>query len=211
MSTKQEWHQKKIKGGFAQEICRGHFAYLEFDVEASGIEQIAPIYTKSANKVDAKANIKNSLQKTPDFLLSNEKSAFLVEVKFKTTINNTQDFYNYSDELLFDYKSMLFKCNELSKIDDKATFIKQLKTFENGEITKRLSENFIFYVVLNKELYNSYVHIFVPINYKSKEHGYGWRNAHSEHINKILDIPNFNSGYKDVIKPMLDEIYAYKS
>ena len=40
------WHQNKIKGGFAEEVCKSHFQYLDFDVTPSGIEHIAPQYTK---------------------------------------------------------------------------------------------------------------------------------------------------------------------
>jgi hypothetical protein len=209
--NQQQWYKNKIKGSFAEEICVNHFRYLEFDVAKCGIEHMASEYSKYSNRIEEKNNdVKKILNKTPDLLVSNNEKAFLVEVKFTSTItNSTKAFYSYSEQLLFDYRYMLFRCNELGQIDDKKEFLNKLNLLGDNEIQAKLCENFIFYVVLDKEFYNSYVHIFMPSNYKSKEHGLGWRNAKSNHINQVLEINKFNNGYTDVVEPIIKEIYSY--
>ena len=103
---------------------------------------------------------------------------------------------------------MLFRCNRLSSIDNKIEFIKELNKLEDGTIREELCENFIFYVVLSEpdKVFNSYVHLFIPKNYKTLENGKGWRNAASEHVNEALNIDDFNVGYHNVVKPVLDKL-----
>ena len=126
--NQQTWYQNKIKGGLAEEICMNHFQYLGFDVARCGIEHVAPEYTRYANRIDAKSNnVRKVLNKTPDLLVSNSDKAFLVEVKFSSTIKNNSDFYRYADQLLFDYRYMLFRCNDLENIDDQDKFQQTLK------------------------------------------------------------------------------------
>lgn len=207
-----QWYQNKIKGGFAEEVCKSHFGYLGYDVANTGIEHIAPQYTKYTNRIDTLNNeVKKVLQKSPDLLISNDKKAFLVEVKFNGNIKSDPDFYSYGKELLFNYRYMLFRCNRLAAIDNMIEFIEEIDKIENDAFENELCENFIFYVVLNNIQYNSYVHVFIPSLYKTKLHGLAWRNAYYNHINEILDIEDFNKGYRDVVHPILENLFENKS
>ncbi len=207
-TKKENWYKNKIKGGLAEEICMNHFQYLGFDVSRCGIEHVAPEYTKYANRIDAKSNnVKKVLNKIPDLLVSNGDKAFLVEVKFSSTIKNNDDFYKYADKLLFDYRYMLFRCNDLGSIDDRDEFEKILRNLKDSELQDKLCEDFIFYVVLqNKdETYKSYVHIFIPKNYKAdRKKGLGWKNARSNPIG----VENFGKGYTKIVEPLLDELFT---
>lgn len=204
--NQQIWYQNKIKGGLAEEICMSHFQYLGFDVSRCGIEHIAPEYTRYANRIDAKSNnVRKVLNKTPDLLVSNSEKAFLVEVKFSSTIKNNNDFYRYADQLLFDYRYMLFRCNDLGGINNQDEFQKALNDLKDSELQEKLCEDFIFYVVLQSKdsSFDSYVHIFMPKYYKvNKRSGYGWKNAKSNPI----EISNFSRGYLEVVEPLLNEL-----
>ena len=206
-NNQQIWYQNKIKGGLAEEICMSHFQYLGFDVSRCGIEHVAPEYTRYANRIDAKSNnVRKVLNKTPDLLVSNSDKAFLVEVKFSSTIKNNSDFYKYADQLLFDYRYMLFRCNDLGGIDDQGEFQKALSNLKDSELQEKLCEDFIFYVVLQSKdhSFNSYVHIFMPKYYKAnRKSGLGWKNAKSNPI----EISNFSQGYLEVVEPLLDELF----
>ncbi len=207
---KINWHKNKIKGGFAEEVCKSHFQYLNFDVTPSGIENIAPQYASYCNRIEEKNNkIRKVLNKMPDLLVSNSSKAFLVEVKFRSDIKMPEDFYLLGEELLYEYRYMLFRCNRLSSIENKKQFFKELKGLPKGTMEEELCENFIFYVVLSEpdQYFNSYVHIFIPKNYKTTDNGKGWRNGKSEKINNILKIDNFSIGYHEIVKPLLDEFF----
>ena len=103
------WFNQKLKGDFAEIVCENHFNSLDYNVEKVGIEAIAPIHTRKSQLYNNNF-VQKQLNKTPDFIVSNETDAFFVEVKFRSTINNDDtDFYKESAELIKIYKSIILK------------------------------------------------------------------------------------------------------
>ena len=66
-----QWWARKIKGDFAEAVCRAHFESLGYAVESTGIERIAPGFCKTAGH-PAGHYIEDirRFQRLPDFLIS---------------------------------------------------------------------------------------------------------------------------------------------
>ena len=156
----ENWFTQKLKGDFAEAVCETHFSSLGYHVEKVGIEAIAPMYVKRSNTY--KQNfVRNQLNKTPDFLISNDTDAFFVEVKFRSTIeNDTTDFYQQGAKLIVQYKDIILKPEFVNDIDDSMDY-KEVHDYIRQEGKLQENTKVIFYVVLPQKIRDSYVHLFL--------------------------------------------------
>lgn len=203
-SMQLNWFSKKLKGDFAEVVCETHFNSLDYNVEKVGIEAIAPTYVRKSHLYDNNF-VQDQLNKTPDFLVSNERNAFFVEVKFRSTINNENtDFYNESANLIKIYKSIILKPEFINDINDFMGYDEVYDYLRRGD---KLKENtkVIFYVVLPQKIRNSYVHLFLPQLIKQTQ--YGWRNCKVSNIDKLFEIDGLKDRYESLIEPFLESIF----
>ena len=114
-----KWHQNKIRGGIAEAACRAHFEALGYAVESTGIEHIAPQYSKlHGHPAGSYIGDVKKIQKLPDFLISRvhgstsvndvknmtgKADAVFVEAKYRTDVV-LEDF---TQEILGAYKHLL--------------------------------------------------------------------------------------------------------
>lgn len=198
------WFTKKLKGNFAETICETHFSCLNYNIEKIGIESIAPSYVKKSNLFNTNF-VQEQLNKTPDFLVSNDTEAFFVEVKFRSTINNHDtDFYNESAELIKVYKSIILKPEYINDITDEMTYEEIYKFIRSGN---KLRENtkIIFYVLLPQKIRNCYIHLFLP--QLITKHQYGWRSCKVNNIDTLFGIEGLKNRYESLIEPFLETIF----
>ncbi|QOY50951.1 hypothetical protein [Candidatus Sulfurimonas baltica] len=94
-----EFKIKKIKGDFAELICKHHFELMGCHVNKVGIEELSPAFAKLQSGRKAVASLKNRMQYMPDFLVvhpSGDNASF-VEVKYRANISD-DDLVKYSKE-----------------------------------------------------------------------------------------------------------------
>lgn len=207
------WLTNKLNGNFAENVCSIHFESLGYAVEKIGIENIAPSYTKNSNFL--KENfVKKHLNRTPDFIVSKDKEhAVFVEVKFNSTINDSQEsFYDYGSKLIIRYKNIIFKSKFIDDITDDMSY-QQLYNFiihKNKDSVFKDDIKIYFYVVVpHSKYYDSYVFLFMPHTINPKN--YGWRSANNIRIDEISGINEFSLRYKEIIKPFLENIFNNKN
>lgn len=116
-----EWHQNKIKGGIAESACRAHFEALGYAVESTGIEHIAPQYSRLQGYSQGHyiSDVKK-IQKMPDFLISRvhplnllhdkyhqsgKADAVFVEAKYRTEA----ELDKFTQDIFDDYEPLLKK------------------------------------------------------------------------------------------------------
>lgn len=198
------WFKQKLKGDFAEAICGTHFNSLGYHVEKIGIEAIAPIYTRKSNSY--KQNfVQDQLNKTPDFLISNDSDAFFVEVKFRSIIKNKNtNFYEESAKLMSQYKNIILKPEFTNDINDS---MKCKEVYGYIRLGNKLQEKtkVIFYVVLPQRIRGSYVHLFLPQLITTK--AYGWRNCTHRDIDHLFGIEGLKERYETLIDPFLETIF----
>ncbi|WP_457560128.1 hypothetical protein [Caminibacter sp.] len=99
----------KIKGDFAENICKIHFESMGCRVSKTGVEELSIDFAKMKDykRLQTK-NLKNLLQIMPDFLVTNtvKNDAALVEVKFLKNINN-KILENFSEKLHKRYEYLI--------------------------------------------------------------------------------------------------------
>ncbi len=96
----------KIKGDFAELICKHHFELMGFHLNKVGIEEISPTFAKLKNKNSFTIPLKTHLQNMPDFLAVCEDRGIssFIEVKFREDIDNYGKLIKLSNELHEQYK-----------------------------------------------------------------------------------------------------------
>lgn len=114
-SKQMNWFANKIKGGFAEAVCRAHFEALGYAVESTGIERIAPLYCLLAGRpAGSYIGDVRKFQHLPDFLISRihpstagemegKADAVFVEVKYRTEVvldDFTAEILNTYGELI---------------------------------------------------------------------------------------------------------------
>ncbi len=210
----KKWLTNKLNGNFAENICAIHFESLGYAVEKIGIENIAPSYTKYSNFL--KENfVKKHLNRTPDFIVSkNKEHAVFVEVKFNSIINDAKEsFYDYGSKLLIRYKNIIFKSKYIDDITNNMSY-QQLYNFilhKNQENVFKEDVKVYFYVVVPHTKYHrSYVFLFMPHTIITLK-DYGWKSANYKKIDEISGINEFNSRYKELIEPFLENIFNNKN
>lgn len=198
------WFNQKLKGDFAESVCETHFNSLDYHVEKVGVEAIAPIYVRKSHLYDNNF-VQGQLNKTPDFLVSNDIDAFFIEVKFRSSIhNNDTDFYTESAELIKRYKSIVLKPEFVNDITDSMKYEQVYNYIRSG---KKLKEDIqvIFYVVLPEKIRHSYVHLFLPQLITKKE--YGWRSCKVKKLDTLFGIEGLKDRYETLIEPFLESVF----
>lgn len=198
------WFNQKLKGDFAESVCETHFNSLDYHVEKVGVEAIAPIYVRKSHLYDNNF-VQGQLNKTPDFLVSNDIDAFFIEVKFRSSINNDDtDFYTESAELIKRYKSIILKSEFVNDITDSMKYEQVYNYIRSGNKLKE-DTKVIFYVVLPKKIRNCYVHLFLPQLITQQQ--YGWRKCNKSNIDKLFNIDGLKERYETLIEPFLEKIF----
>ena len=103
------FNTEKIKGDFAELVCRHHFELMGCHVDKTGVEELSPAFSKlHTNKPSVQA-INKHLQRMPDFLvvLPNDTDASFVEVKFRSNIDSAEALKELSAESHERYKSFI--------------------------------------------------------------------------------------------------------
>jgi len=92
----------KIKGDFAELICKHHFELMGCNVSKVGIEELSPSFSKPTSSHKAVKALKRRMQGMPDFLVVHPslKNASFVEVKYRKNIT-TDTAYLKSFHLFF--------------------------------------------------------------------------------------------------------------
>lgn len=202
------WFNQKLKGDFAEIVCENHFNSLDYNVEKVGIEAIAPIHVRKSQLYDNNF-VQEQLNKTPDFIVSNETDAFFVEVKFRNNLTSGKDFYKESADLIKRYKSILIKPEYLKLLDDKMKYKEVYDDFvRSGENKFKENVKVIFYVIVPTKAYESYVHLFLPQLITKKE--YGWRSFKYKTIDDEFGIDGLKERYETLIEPFLENIFNTK-
>ncbi len=147
----KDFQTKKIKGDFAELICKHHFSLMGCDVNKMGIEDVSPSFAKLQSTKDAISSLKIRIQNTPDFLVVHPSinDASFVEVKFRKNIDE-KGLCALSKELHKQYANFIDDGIQIYfyLLTNKAPYIYIMKanTLKNREITGG------FYKVLDKAL-----------------------------------------------------------
>lgn len=96
----------KIKGDFAELICKHHFELMGFHLNKVGIEEISPTFAKLKNKKQFYYSFKNTFTEYARFLAVCEDRGIssFIEVKFREDIDNYDKLIKLSNELHEQYK-----------------------------------------------------------------------------------------------------------
>ena len=89
----QNFKIQKIKGDFAELICKHHFELMGYTVDKVGIEQLSPSFAKLNDSHSWVKNIKEHIQKLPDFLAvcPQKELASFIEVKFRDSVTANEE------------------------------------------------------------------------------------------------------------------------
>lgn len=223
--NEESWIQNKIKGDFAENICKAHFELIGYSVDSIGIENIAPQYCNNLriDKNIALSNnlLKNNFNRMPDLMMSraNGKS-FMVEVKFKTKI---QDFNAYQNELYWRYRQMIYKDEFLQSQSEilkknwhndryylKADSVEEISNMIKSSKKDDLRLPIYFYVVCREhEQLNGEEHVYVHLNYVEKPGfipiGHSMFQTY-KHYRSLEKETHFNEVYSKVLEPILKEV-----
>jgi|GEM_PF-4639936 len=153
MST-ADWYKNKIKGAYAEGICRAHFEAIGYDVEPFGIEHTSPVY---ASRVWMDGNIQSSasfgafkkpFRSMPDYFASRvymntkkekHRQAFLIEVKYMKSALSDGDIWQVGasrvDHKFNDFLEDMIK-NQYVTVVDKDNVIKICVTDDGRKIIK---------------------------------------------------------------------------
>ena len=107
MHTK-DFQKNKLKGDFAELICKHHFELMGCDVQKVGIEELSPAFAKLRSAKKAVASLKKQMQLMPDFLVVHPdgNNASFVEVKYRN--NSNKGFLReFSKELHLRYSEFI--------------------------------------------------------------------------------------------------------
>lgn len=200
------WHQNKIIGGIAEAACRAHFEALGYAVENTGVEHIAPQYSKLKKyHVGNYIGDLKKLHKLPDFLISRTHPS--------TPVTEARKMAGKDDAVLIEAK---YRTEVV--LED---FTKEMLTKYGDLLQKEI--HFIVYLVCRRyKLKHSdaefksgafvWANFFIP--HKSKtDGGTGWQQAGVSE--KFIEYPlyqgmqdgqNFNTAYEEIIKPALRKI-----
>ncbi|QOY53239.1 hypothetical protein [Candidatus Sulfurimonas baltica] len=99
---------KKIKGDYAELICKHHFELMGCHVNKVGIEELSPAFAKLKSDKQGIQSLKNRMQYMPDFLVvhPSQDNASFVEVKYRKNVSN--DFLKeFSAELHVQYSDFI--------------------------------------------------------------------------------------------------------
>lgn len=204
-----KWFKNKLSGNFAENICSVHFQSLNYSVEKTGIENIAPFYAKNLNFFQNNF-VKNHLNKTPDFIVSkNQEDAIFVEVKFNSNLSDSSEsFYKFGQDLILTYKHIIFKSKYLESIANQSFKDLELYDYINNQSENIFKDDvkvYFYVVVPHTKYFNSYVFLFMP-NLITKNN-FGWRSVANPKIDEQSGIKNFNENYKLLIEPFLNNIF----
>ena len=100
----------KIKGDFAELICKHHFELMGCNVNKVGIEELSPSFAKLTSSHKAVKALKNRMQGMPDFLVVHPSlnNASFVEVKYRKNITkDTAYLKKFSLELHAQYSNFI--------------------------------------------------------------------------------------------------------
>ena len=102
--------QNKIKGDYAELICKHHFELMGCHVNKVGIEDLSPSFAKLQSTHNAVQALKSRMQLMPDFLVvhpSMENASF-VEVKYRKDItDDTSQLREFSKYLHKRYENFI--------------------------------------------------------------------------------------------------------
>ena len=173
----------KIKGDFAELICKHHFELMGCDVKKVGIEELSPSFAKLTSTHKAVKSLKKRMQGMPDFLVvhPSHKYASFVEVKYRKNITTSNEYLQkFSQELHTQY----------------ANFI-------NDDIP------IYFYLLTNTK---PYVHIMKAKILSGFEKTGGFYPAQIKNLDNLsffrgTDVhASFNNIYTQIIEPTIDDI-----
>lgn len=105
----QEFQIKKIKGDFAELICKHHFELMGCHVNKVGIEELSPTFAKLNSSKKAVESLKARMQYMPDFLVVHPtlQDASFIEVKYRKNINDNASLKSLSLELHEKYSDFI--------------------------------------------------------------------------------------------------------
>ena len=167
---------QKIKGDFAELICKYHFELMGCSVDKVGIEELSPTFAKLDRSIEAIHTLKKRLQFMPDFLVvhpSNNKASF-VEVKYRKNLTKeklktiSEAFHSRYEEFIKDNIPIYFylltnkppyvyimKANSLKYLEDVGGFYDAKNT---------TLDRFSFFKSTSKEKYFTKVYEDIIIN-----------------------------------------------
>lgn len=177
---------QKIKGDFAELICRHHFELMGYDVSKTGIEEISPSFAKLQQMNSFTKPMKNHLQNMPDFIaVCDERNiASFIEVKYRSDINTSQQLFKLSEELHKQYD--IYIKNNLPVY---------------------------FYLVTN---YEPYIHVLKAKSLKYREGTGGFYPVGDDGFKEftffksINSKKGFNEVYKEIISKFISQIIKIK-
>jgi hypothetical protein len=180
--TLNNFEINKIKGDFAELICKHHFELMGYNLNKIGIEEISPIFAKIRDKNSFITPLKTHLQNMPDFLAvcEDRKICSFIEVKFRENIDDSDKLVKLSKELHEQYKIY---------IDDKLPLY--------------------FYVVTNMK---PYIYVLKADSLKYKEDTGGFYEVGNKSFDNfqffkaISDKKSFNYIYSEVIEKFIVQI-----
>lgn len=200
------WYQNKILGGIAESACRSHFEALGYVVESTGIEHIAPQYSKlKKHRIGNYIGDLKKLNKLPDFLISRTHPS--------TPVTEARKMAGKADAVLIEAKY----CTEVV-LEDFTT-----EMLEKYGVLLKMEIHFIVYLVCRRyKLKHSdaefksdafvWANFFIP--HKSETDGdTGWQQAGVSKRFEMYPLyqgmqtgQDFNTAYAEIIKPALEKI-----
>ncbi|MCX6051035.1 MAG: hypothetical protein NTZ60_00840 [Campylobacterales bacterium] len=108
MSQEEQFKIEKIKGDFAELICKHHFEYMGFKMDKVGIEDLSPSFAKLSSSNNAVTSLKKLIQYMPDFLAVYPSLglASFIEVKYRRNITDLH-LVEFSKELHLRYENVM--------------------------------------------------------------------------------------------------------
>jgi len=98
----------KIKGDFAELICKHHFELMGCHINKVGIEELSPAFAKLKSSKKAVEALKNRMQSMPDFLVVHPSldNASFVEVKYRKNVTH-EKLKQFSKKLHEEYSDFI--------------------------------------------------------------------------------------------------------
>ena len=105
---REKFSKNKIKGDFAELICKHHFELMGYTMNKVGIEELSPAFANINGLNKYTEALKKRIQNMPDFLAvyPNLNYASFVEVKYRRNMNNSS-LKSFSNTLHKNYKNFI--------------------------------------------------------------------------------------------------------
>lgn len=229
------WYKEKIKGDFAEAICKSHFSAIGYHVENTGVESAMETFARysnlSSNKSIPADMIMDNIRFTPDLLISrlyqNTLQSFYIEVKYRQKVEDLQILEN---ELFWQYRKIIWDENilklvkandqEIQNWDRKPSSKKEEDPFDEALLEKikgfkdkykYIKTPIIFYLVVKEPCKKEHVYCnfaTFPEWWELGDKRYDKDTGKTYRSTNSLYNKDFNDVYYSDIKPALNEIFG---